>query len=235
MTARTRTTAITALSAGILLPLLIAAPAHADATANPDSTAAGARATVTFTIPHGCDESPTEIVTITIPEGIPTVSPFANANWTVERVMEEGADGAERVAQVVYTAKDEPLPTDVRDSFDLTMTLPEAEGETLEFPVRQDCTVGDVTWDGDLVPAFTLTEAVEGGDGHGGHGGGDASEDDAAAQEHSEEGDTAELTSTSAPAAGGDDLIARILGALGLVVGTAALTFVLVRRRGAAS
>lgn len=234
MTARSRTTAIAALTAGLLLPLVIAAPAHADATADPDSTAAGSRATVTFTIPHGCDASPTEIVTITIPDGIPTVSPFANANWTVERVMEEGADGVERVAQVVYTAKDAPLPTDVRDSFDLTMTLPEAEGDTLEFPMRQDCTVGDVTWDGDLVPAFTLTEAVEGDDGHGGHGGGDAPQDDAATEEHSDEGDPAELASTSSPA-GGDDLIARILGGLGLVVGTAALTFALVRRRGAAS
>ena len=232
MTARTRSTAIAALAAGLLLPLVIAAPAHADATAEPDSSAAGSRATVTLTIPHGCDASPTEMVTITIPEGIPTVTPSANANWTVERVLEAGDDGIERVARVVYTAKDEPLPTDVRDSFDLTMTLPETEGETLEFPVRQDCTVGDVTWEGDEVPAFTLTEAVESNDGHSGHGGADASEEDGE-EEHPDESDAAALTNTSA--AGNDDLVARILGALGLVAGAAALTLALVRRRGASS
>lgn len=234
MTARTRTTALAALAAGILLPLVIAAPAHADATAKPDSTAAGSRAVVTFTVPHGCDASPTEIVTITIPEGIPTVTPSANANWTVQRVLEAGDDGVERVAQVVYTAKDEPLPADVRDSFDLSMTLPETEGETLEFPVRQDCTVGDITWEGDLVPAFTITEATAEGDGHGGHGAEGASADDPAnGEEHADEAVDADLT--SAADASGGDLIARILGALGLVAGTAALTLAIVRRRGAAS
>ncbi|GAA1688778.1 hypothetical protein GCM10009792_05950 [Microcella alkalica] len=244
MTARTRTTAAAALAAGLLLPLVIAAPAHADATAKPDSSAAGSRATVTFTIPHGCEASPTEIVTITIPQSIPTVTPSANANWTVERVLEAGDSGAERVAQVVYTAKDEPLPSEVRDSFDLTMTLPETEGETLEFPVRQDCTVGDVTWDGDLVPAFTTTEAIEGGDGHGGgHGAAGASDEsdehgDEEGSEHgeepSDEAGSTELTSGSAAIVGGD-VIARILGALGLVAGAVALALALIRRRGASS
>src|SRR5690606_1510060 len=73
------------------------------------------------------------------PEQIVAVTPTVNPGWDVEKVMEDlaepiddghGGEYTERVAEVVYTAK-EPLPDGLRDAFGLSLKLPEAEGGTL--------------------------------------------------------------------------------------------------------
>jgi hypothetical protein len=56
-----------------------------------------------------------------------------------------GGEYTERVAEVVYTAK-EPLPDGLRDAFELSLKLPEAEGETLAFPAVQECEEGETAW-----------------------------------------------------------------------------------------
>lgn len=173
------------LAAGVVVGIA-AAPASAHVSVSPDTTAAGSYAILTFSVPHGCEGSPTTEVAIAMPEEIPQVTPTRNGLWEVEKVSEQldepmtdahGNEITERVAQVVYTT-DEPLPEGYRDAFELSVQLPDAAGETLVFPVVQTCEEGETGWtevaeegqdSHDLerpAPVVTITEAAEDGHGH---------------------------------------------------------------------
>jgi uncharacterized protein YcnI len=144
-----------ALAAGTAtLTLGLAAPASAHVTVTPSDTAAGAYTILTFSVPHGCEGSPTSGITIQIPEEILSVTPTRNPLYDVEKTMVqldepvEDAHGnsiTERVGQVTYTT-DVPLPDDQRDAFELSLQLPDAAGETLAFPVIQTCVKGETGW-----------------------------------------------------------------------------------------
>lgn len=171
---------------------LAVAPASAHVTLSPDTTAAGSYAVLTVSVPHGCEGSATTSIAISMPEQIPQVTATRNPYWDLEVETEalaepiEDAHGneiAERESVVVYTAK-EPLPDAVRDSFELSVQLPDAAGETLAFPIVQTCEEGETGWtevpeegqDAEELehpaPLVTITEAVEGDQ----HGGGDSDE-----------------------------------------------------------
>lgn len=146
---------VAALGAGALLA--VGAPLAASAHVGVESTssAAGSYTVLGFGIPHGCGESPTTKLTFTIPEGIDRVTPTVNPGWTIEKVIEtlpepktdsHGASVVDRVSEVVYTAVT-PLPSDLRDVIELSLQLPaDAEGETLAFPVLQECAEGSTDW-----------------------------------------------------------------------------------------
>lgn len=220
MTKKTITTATLAITAGAVLALAAPLSASAHVGASASSTAAGSYTIVTMSVPHGCDGSPTTKITIDIPDDILSVTPTVNPNWTISRTTEplETAveDQTERTSQVIYTAIGEGLPADQRDTFELSLKLPEGEaGDVVEFPVTQDCAVGQTLWVDDEVPSIILTAAVE-GDEHG-HG---ASTD----EEHS---DAAETTASTESA----DALARVLGVGGLVLGALGVAFGLIARR----
>ena len=133
---------------------LAVAPAAAHVTVTPSTTAAGSYAVLTFSAGHGCDGSPTTRIAIDLPDAIYAATPTRNPYWTVEKVMEQldepitdphGNEITERVDQVVYSART-PLPDGQRDTFELSVQLPDAEGETLAFPVVQSCTKGENPW-----------------------------------------------------------------------------------------
>ena len=143
------------------LSLLLAGPAVAHVTITASETDAGAYTTLTVSVPHGCEGSPTTEVAIKLPDGITEVTPTRNAFYDLEV-----GDG-----QVVYTART-PLPDGQRDTFELSLQIPEdAAGETLAFPTVQTCEEGSTAWtevpaDGqsedDLehpAPAFEVTSA----------------------------------------------------------------------------
>jgi len=208
-----------ALGAGVLLALAapLSASAHVGVTAS--TTAAGAYSVLTFSVGHGCDGSPTQTIAITIPDGIDAVTPTVNPNWTISRVTEpldepiaeeDGDQITERTSQIVYTATT-PLAADQRDTFELSLALVGEEGDVLEFPTLQTCEVGETNWTGEEVPAVTLT---------------------AASAEEGHHGEVAEPASTES--ASGDDVLARVLGILGLVVGAVGIVIgVTARRRSA--
>ncbi|QTX05596.1 YcnI family protein [Agromyces archimandritae] len=215
-----------ALGAGALLALGTPLAASAHVTVDPSSTAAGGYAVLDFSLGHGCEGSPTTTLTIDIPEGIESVTPQMNPNWTVEKV----ADG-DAVRQVVYRAVT-PLEDGFRDTVSVQVRLPEdAAGETLEFPVLQECTEGETNWNepsGDgaepasPAPVVHVTEAVA--DPHGGHGAAGAGSTDEATAGTSEAADETPV-----------DVFARVAGIGGLVLGVVALVVALTsRRRGAA-
>ena len=163
----------------------VAAPAGAHVTITPSTTAAGAFAVLTVSVPHGCDGSPTTEIAIRSPRrSTPSRRP-ATPLWEVEKEVQQldppvtdahGNEITERVATVTYTT-DEPLPEGYRDSFELSVQVPDADGTTLVFPVVQTCEEGESAWievpaegqsadDLELpAPGFTITEG--GDDGHG--------------------------------------------------------------------
>ncbi|MGK3956273.1 YcnI family protein [Arthrobacter sp. R4] len=152
-TSTIRRTLITAAgTAALLLAAAGGASAHVGVT--PDKTAANSYALLTFGIPHGCEESGTTKVAITLPAELNDAQPTVNPNWTVEKVTEQlaeprkladGTSITKRTSQIVYTAK-APLAHDLRDALVLSMKLPDAAGTTLYFPTLQTCETGQTDW-----------------------------------------------------------------------------------------
>ncbi|QHC59881.1 YcnI family protein [Rathayibacter sp. VKM Ac-2760] len=232
-----------ALVAAGSVALALAAPTAASAhvTAAASSTAAGSYTVVTFSLAHGCEGSPTTGLSITIPEGINSVSPTVNPNWDVVKnevaiadpvTDAHGNTATERVSDVVYTAKT-ALADGYRDTVSLQLQLPEdAAGSTLEFPVLQTCETGSTAWDQPTVegeaepelpaPTVAVTAAMAGSGHH-----------DAGAADDDGDGDDAVATTASATTATGqgDDVIARVLGVGGLVLGAVGVAFGLASRR----
>jgi len=229
----TATLGVTAL---IVLGTAGVASAHVSATAT--STAANSYTTATFSLPHGCDGSPTTRIAFEVPESIIEVTPTVNPNWTITKTTEpytsasaatddeSAEDAGERVTSVVYTAKT-PLPADERDTFSLSFSLPDGKaGDLVEFPAIQTCEKGSVEWNQEQkageaepehpAPSITLTAAETTGDedGHGSHG--------------------AEATEAAAPASttpADPDLVGRFLGLGGLVLGAVALVVAVANTR----
>ncbi|MDP3892634.1 YcnI family protein [Nocardioides sp.] len=235
-TCRAAARLLAAPTAASLLVLGAAGAASAHVTVTPSTTEAGAYSVLTFSNGHGCEGSPTTRITISIPEQINAVTPTLHPTWEVEKNLVEldepvtdapGNTVTERVGTVVYTAQ-EPQPDGFRESFSLSVKLPETAGETLVFPVVQSCEEGENGWievpaDGQdaheldsPAPALTITEA--GSDGH------------AASAETSAPAASAEATSAEATSAGNALGIAGLVaGLLGLLAGGTAL--VRVRRQ----
>jgi periplasmic copper chaperone A len=159
------------------------ASAHVEIT--PEEAPGGETSLLTFAFTHGCDGSSTTEIRIQMPESVPVVTPTINPGWDVDKVMEpldtpiEGAHGeelTERVSEVVYTAK-APIPDGYRDTFVLSLALPDTPGETVYFPTIQTCEEGETAWieipaegqgEEDLdapAPAVTIIEGT-GGDHH---------------------------------------------------------------------
>ncbi|RLP73205.1 DUF1775 domain-containing protein [Mycetocola tolaasinivorans] len=211
-----------AVLAGAFLAVAAPLAASAHVSVKPSDTAAGSYSLLTFSVPHGCEGSPTTTIKITIPEEITGVTPTVNPNWDVTKDMVDlatpikdahGNSLAQRVGSVTYTAKT-PLADGFRDALVLQLQLPNEAGKTLTFPTLQTCETGSTDWsevaaagqdEEDLkapAPSLTVTAAATTG-GHDGHG--------TAASATPEAGTTA--------AAAEPDVLARGLGIAGLALG----------------
>lgn len=209
---RTRTHRAALATAGILggavLALAVPTMAGAHVGVSPDELAAGDHGVLTFSFSHGCDNSPTTALRITMPDGLASVAPTMDGDWNI--AVERGDDGL--VSAVTYTALT-PVPNDLRGAVSMSVGLDESTPETLAFPVVQECVDGATEWTqlaekGEdphsldaPAPVVSVTDAAT--DGHGDHGSA-GSTDEAAA------------TTTTDP-------LGIALGAGGLVAGIAAL------------
>ncbi len=219
-----------AAGAAGLLTLGLAAPASAHVTVTPSDTAAGAFVVLTFSVPHGCEGSPTTGITIQIPEEILSVTPTRNPLYEVEKTvvqLDEPVEDAhgnsitERVGEVSYTTRT-PLPDGERDAFELSLQLPDAAGETLNFPVIQTCEKGQTDWvetpaEGQdpeelerPAPSVTITEAT--GDEHG-----------AAETVSTEESEADAVDDSDSDDGNGLAITGLVVGAVGVIVGGTAL------------
>lgn len=135
MTRRSLTRVLATTATGAVLVISAAAPATAHVSMSASSTAPGDYAVLTVSVPHGCEGSPTTQVAIQVPASIESVTPTRNPFWTV---------GTGTAGTIVYTALT-PLPDGQRDTFELSLRLPEEEGP-LVFPTIQTCEKGRTSW-----------------------------------------------------------------------------------------
>lgn len=218
-----------------------AASAHVHV--HPESTEAGESTLLTFETSHGCEGSPTTAVTVTLPEQISDATPTANPGWTINkvtedfaepRVLDNGTSISSRTSQVVFTAV-EPLPDGVRDTFQLSVRLPDAAGETLAFPVLQSCSEGETDWaqlpaagqsDADLespAPAFTITDGPGESHGSSGDSQGSGESHGSAGEDEDREGQDDAVDEDDMEAAAVAGYAGLGAGVLGLLLGAAAL------------
>jgi periplasmic copper chaperone A len=193
-----------------------------------------------FSVPHGCDGSPTTRLSVQIPPGIASVKPQEVAGWRIateegtlpEPVSIFGEETTEGVTEVRWTGG--PLPDSHLQRFGLSLFVSDTlAGQTVFFPAVQQCEEGVHRWiaipvEGEEepeepAPGISILASAEGE--------GDASAEEAAAEEPA--GEEAE----AAPAAGSSDdgdgtaTVALILGIAGLVAGLAALAVAFLRPR----
>jgi periplasmic copper chaperone A len=223
---RLRITRVTAATGALTLALAGSAGAHI--TTDPAEGPSDGYATVSFQVPHGCEEAPTTQVRIQIPPNVPQVTPSVHPLWDVstkegkkDPVELHGEKVTSGVSEVTYTAK-QPLPADRLDAFPMSVKLPAGkEGESVYFPTVQKCAEGQTRWiqipaEGESAdeleepaPAVVLTAA------EGGHGAG-----------------AEPAANVQAAALGADDdegapvwlaVVALAMGALGLLAGIGGL------------
>jgi uncharacterized protein YcnI len=223
---RARRTAIAAagIVGGAALALAVPAMAGAHVTVSPDQIVAGDHGVLTFAFSHGCENSPTTALRITMPDGLASVAPTLDGDWTI--AVERGDDGL--VSAVTYTALT-PVPTDLRGAVSMSVGLDEDTPDTLAFPVVQECVEGATEWtqlaaEGedphDLdSPAPVVAVTAAAGDAHASHDGDHGTAEDAA-------DDTTHGTAGSSEgtaAVGATSTLGVALGAGGLLAGVAAL------------
>jgi uncharacterized protein YcnI len=219
---------------GGALTLALAAPAAAHITVDPAEGPSDGFATLNFQVPHGCEDSPTTRLRIQVPPSVPSVTPGRSPFYELttkegkkDKVELHGETITRGISEIIYTAKT-PLPPHDLDILPVSVKLPAGNaGETVWFPVIQECAEGRTGWiqipaEGESAddlespaPGVTLTAA------DGGHGGGAADEQPAA-----------DVEPAAAAADGGDDddgapmwlvVVALAIGALGLAAGTGGL------------
>jgi len=223
------TRALGALGLGAGAAALLATPAGAHISPDKDEVAADSFASVTLTVPHGCDESPTKALSIEIPEGIISASPQVHPGWTIavqeeelaEPVEDEGEQITGRTASITFTAEaGNELPVHYRDTFTIGFRAPDTPGEYLYVKTIQTCVAGETAWieewdgEGDEpehpAPAMLVTEST--GDEHGG----DEATEEGEPETDSAASDEASSASDSEDDDGGSDGLAA--GALVVAV-----------------
>ena len=127
------------LAAGLVLASPIAASAHVGV--SPDAVEPEGSAVLTFSFTHGCEDSPTTALRITMPDGLTSVSPTVDGAWDI--VVERADNGL--VSAVTYTATT-PVPSELRGAASMAVRLGEDAPATLAFPVEQQCETGVNEW-----------------------------------------------------------------------------------------
>jgi uncharacterized protein YcnI len=107
----------------------------------------------TFSVPHGCEGTPTIRVRVRIPDGVTSVKPQPKTGWEVATVKEKldkpveighGVKVTELVREVTWSGG--RLLDEYFDQFAMQVKLPEAPNTTLYFPVVQECEKGVHRW-----------------------------------------------------------------------------------------
>jgi uncharacterized protein YcnI len=212
----TRRNLTVGLIGGAVLALAIPAMASAHVSVSPDELTAGDHGVLTFSFAHGCENSPTTALRVTMPEGLASVAPTMDSDWAID--IEKGDDGL--VSAVTYTAV-APVPNELRGAVSMSVGLDENTPQSLAFPVVQSCVEGSTEWtqlaeDGEDphsldAPAPVVEVVAAATNGHGEHGSAENAGETGPGQS-----DAAEETETSTA-------LGTTLGAGGLVAGIAAL------------
>jgi uncharacterized protein YcnI len=139
---------------GVAGALAAASFAFAHITLENQQAPVGASYKAVLRVPHGCDGSATVAVRVRIPEGYIDVKPMPKPGWKLDTVKGKyqkpmglrGATVSEGVTEVDWSGGN--LPDAYYDEFVLTGYLGDdlQAGQTLYFPVVQDCEKGVNRW-----------------------------------------------------------------------------------------
>jgi periplasmic copper chaperone A len=140
------------LIAATALLALGSTAAMAHVTLEGKETPVGSTYKAVFRVPHGCDGKPTNVVRVQVPEGVISVKPQPKAGWKLEKVRGPyaksydyyGTPTSEGVKEIIWSGGN--LGDDEYDEFVFRAFLtPDLKaGETLYFPVVQECPEGAV-------------------------------------------------------------------------------------------
>jgi hypothetical protein len=132
---------------------LCASAAFAHTTFETDEAAANSTWKAVLRVPHGCEGEPTLRVRVRIPEGVIAVKPMPKAGWTLETVKGPyarsytlwGAAVTEGVQEIVWSGE---LLDEHYDEFVFRGRVTDAfaEGQTVFFPVVQECPTKAERW-----------------------------------------------------------------------------------------
>jgi uncharacterized protein YcnI len=126
-----------AIAAALWLGAASAAQAHI--TLEQSSADAGTYYKAVLRVGHGCDGSPTQAITVTLPPGVEHAHPMPKPGWA----LQTRANAAGAVTQVVWQGG--ALADAHYDEFVLRAKLPAQPGP-LWFAVHQQCASGANDW-----------------------------------------------------------------------------------------
>jgi uncharacterized protein YcnI len=128
---------------------LAAGPAAAHVTLDLREAPADSTVRVAIRIPHGCDGAATTAVRLQIPPVLRNVKPAPKPGWALETVQAAEASASPAAAvtgghgsgpvlrEVAWRGG--PLPDAFYDEFILVFRTPATPGETIYFPIVQEC------------------------------------------------------------------------------------------------
>lgn len=132
---------------------LLTSPAFAHVTLERQEATVGGSYKAVFRVPHGCGTSPTLKVRVRIPDGVVGVKPMPKPGWQTETVRGKYEKTytmfhntvTEGVKEVTWTGR---LPDENYDELVLSTYLTDdlTPGQTLYFPVVQECENGIHRW-----------------------------------------------------------------------------------------
>lgn len=134
---------------------VMAAPALAHVTLEQSSAPIGSFYKVVLKVPHGCEQSPTVKLRVTIPEGVISVKPMVKTGWTLDvkrgaytkpYSFLHGAKFTEGPQEITWSGGS--LPDAYYDEFVISAFIAGelTAGGTLYFPVVQECEKGVHNW-----------------------------------------------------------------------------------------
>jgi periplasmic copper chaperone A len=221
----------------LLLALALPAGAAAHVTVVPRQAPAGAYAVFDVRVPNERDDAATIAVELRLPDGFVAAAYEPVPGWRTRVVRERLARPietpygpiSEQVGRIVWSGDGSPagsIPPGAFRDFPLSVQVPDEPGATLAFKALQTYDDGEIVrWIGDPdsdLPAATVAVGSAAGEGDGagaGHGG----EPDATGA------DARDATPSAGSASGGDGdgsglaIAALVVGALGALLGGAAL------------
>lgn len=186
---------VAAAAAAAIAALLFAIPAGAHVTVAPTEAPAEGYAKLDFSVPHGCEDSPTTSISIQMPDQVVSVTPQVVAGWQIETKEGELARPVELHGETITTGVREvtwrggPLDPHHLEVFGLSVRFAGQPDDRVPFKIVQRCRQGEEAWievaeDGGEEPEFpapivTLTTAD---DGHGHDAAADGDEEPADAE-----------------------------------------------------
>lgn len=137
----------------LLLLACLVAVAHAHATIQPPKASLNEYVVAAVRIPHGCQGSATNNVTVVIPDSITKVKPRAVPGWqlqiTTKAIPPITGEGGAVINTTVDTVSwfGGRLPDSQFEEFQMQFRTPDAKaGTKIYFPIYQGCEVNQTAW-----------------------------------------------------------------------------------------